>query len=793
MDKDTSVNANSNVGLHSKGSQIAVDKDSNAQGTKNKPGSINQESSLLANAPILRSILKKAVRNVPGKDKNTSMSSVSTKVSGFKDKNACDIPTCDANELHSVGQQGDVDEVPLVGGIAAKVKNLDGTIFGSDGKVLKQSRMVHFADQVEVLPTEQHKDVVAGNGMSSGVGKAGRGTPTQVAQAATNSQGLNSNSSQPLVDNVGSGNINGEGMSIIDKLEEASTSSDGGSHDRVEGSSVIDIAMREFKDCVEEIEVFDVNRSGLQFTWNQKPRGTDGKLKKIDRIMANLACTDGFVGAHAIFQPYRISDHSPAILTIPTSYKFTPRPFKFYNILVQNSQFKRTVKESWDMDVSGFHMYKVVSKLKALKKPLRKLLYNEGNIHDKVVKLRHELDTKVNVNKVDVDGLGARMARLNKNERAAATSEATKPRQPIKGILKKPNSDSNKNKQGATVSSGVTQHDNHVMAASGSNQHALESDPMMYSSRIEKVHTEEVETHPNVLDEGNGKGPAGENVSMQTKKATKNNAPHSTNVMAGNGSNLNATGSSGATTTGASRDSTLKPVSTPKEGFEDPVFGTYFHSHTKDASNVGMGFVPTFTTNSVDVNVEYPSLPTGDGVRVSTNAGRFVLKSTTPSSNESSQEQTAAKDATSGSNDMVQSVDVNLPPKSYVGATTGTQSAPNRGKSNFRDLKKSVGAVEANSNSNASEISQPSQPTPTVTPPNGTNSNNQPTTKVPSPKLAANVTTSNPFDSLAVVDDGDGNIVLGNEEDEVVNVFDESGNLFDQTGARTPALNVPDV
>ncbi|PWA84135.1 RNA-directed DNA polymerase, eukaryota, Reverse transcriptase zinc-binding domain protein [Artemisia annua] len=163
--------------------------------------------------------------------------------------------------------------------------------------------------------------------------------------------------------------------------------------DRVEGTSVIDIAMREFKECVEEIEVFDVNRSGLQFTWNQKPRGTDGKLKKIDRIMANLACMDGFVGVHAIFQPYRISDHAPAILTIPTSHKFTPRPFKFYNILVQNSQFKVKVKESWEMDVSGFHMYKVVSKLKSLKKPLRKLLYNEGNIHDKVVKLRHELDT----------------------------------------------------------------------------------------------------------------------------------------------------------------------------------------------------------------------------------------------------------------------------------------------------------------------------------------------------------------------------------------------------------------
>ncbi|PWA86470.1 RNA-directed DNA polymerase, eukaryota, Reverse transcriptase zinc-binding domain protein [Artemisia annua] len=45
--------------------------------------------------------------------------------------------------------------------------------------------------------------------------------------------------------------------------------------DKLEGSSVIDIAMREFKECVDEIEVSDVNRSGLQFTWNQKPKGMD--------------------------------------------------------------------------------------------------------------------------------------------------------------------------------------------------------------------------------------------------------------------------------------------------------------------------------------------------------------------------------------------------------------------------------------------------------------------------------------------------------------------------------------
>ncbi|GKA53828.1 hypothetical protein Tco_0747143 [Tanacetum coccineum] len=115
--------------------------------------------------------------------------------------------------------------------------------------------------------------------------------------------------------------------------------------DSTAGSSWVDISMHEFKDCVEEIEVIDVARSGLRFTWNQKPRGADGILKKIDRVMSNLEFNDVFVGAHAIFQPYRISDHAPAILKIPLSFKNEQRPFKFTNILVHNTRFKELVQE----------------------------------------------------------------------------------------------------------------------------------------------------------------------------------------------------------------------------------------------------------------------------------------------------------------------------------------------------------------------------------------------------------------------------------------------------------------
>ncbi|GJU18478.1 hypothetical protein Tco_1146444 [Tanacetum coccineum] len=107
-----------------------------------------------------------------------------------------------------------------------------------------------------------------------------------------------------------------------------------------------DIAMREFKEFVQRIKVMDVNATGLPFTWNQKPKGSKGILKKIDRIMCNHPFLDNFLGSFAIFQPYRIFDHSPCVLRIP----------------------------------------------KGLKTPLRKLLHDQGNLHDRVNRLHVELD-----------------------------------------------------------------------------------------------------------------------------------------------------------------------------------------------------------------------------------------------------------------------------------------------------------------------------------------------------------------------------------------------------------------
>lgn len=198
MARDNDINTNKNKGV-----QQSAALDSNKQRASNKGTSSDQGNSLLANAPILSSVLKKAVRNVPSKNKSTSVSNDKNDKNGagLNDKNAS------VNEVHSDGQLGDDEEVPLVGGIAAKVKNLDGKIIGKEDKEEKQGRTVHFADQVEVSHTEQHRDVEVGHGMSSGVDEAAHGSIMQAAQASNNSQ-PKSNANQPLVDNVGCVNNN---------------------------------------------------------------------------------------------------------------------------------------------------------------------------------------------------------------------------------------------------------------------------------------------------------------------------------------------------------------------------------------------------------------------------------------------------------------------------------------------------------------------------------------------------------------------------------------------------------
>ncbi|GKC13183.1 hypothetical protein Tco_1009965, partial [Tanacetum coccineum] len=145
----------------------------------------------------------------------------------------------------------------------------------------------------------------------------------------------------------------------------------------------------------------EVNEDGFIPVTNRKSKGKGStqnqnknmgfKVKKLDRIMGNLDFVDNFPVAYDVFQPYRISDHAPAVLKMPSLTMQKPKPFKFFNFLIHKSNFIEVIKLLWQSNLEGYNMLKVVSNLKSLKKPLRKLLHDQGNLYERVNKLRIEL------------------------------------------------------------------------------------------------------------------------------------------------------------------------------------------------------------------------------------------------------------------------------------------------------------------------------------------------------------------------------------------------------------------
>ncbi|GJZ86040.1 RNA-directed DNA polymerase, eukaryota, reverse transcriptase zinc-binding domain protein [Tanacetum coccineum] len=73
------------------------------------------------------------------------------------------------------------------------------------------------------------------------------------------------------------------------------------------------------------------------------------------------------------------------------AFSWTRRAFRFNNYVVNKEEFIPTVKEVWKKEVQGHHMYRVVQKLKAIKYPMRKLNWKNGNLAEKVELCRGKL------------------------------------------------------------------------------------------------------------------------------------------------------------------------------------------------------------------------------------------------------------------------------------------------------------------------------------------------------------------------------------------------------------------
>nr|GEY39142.1 ribonuclease H-like domain-containing protein [Tanacetum cinerariifolium] len=113
--------------------------------------------------------------------------------------------------------------------------------------------------------------------------------------------------------------------------------------------------MKEFVECIEDMEMEDINMCGMFYTWIQRMRNLKlGILKKLDRVIGNSKFISYFPTSFANFMPYLSSDHCPVILDMLDVAMFRPKSFRFMNFLADKSKSKEVVK------IIGILMLKVV-------------------------------------------------------------------------------------------------------------------------------------------------------------------------------------------------------------------------------------------------------------------------------------------------------------------------------------------------------------------------------------------------------------------------------------------------
>nr|GEW62614.1 hypothetical protein [Tanacetum cinerariifolium] len=143
------------------------------------------------------------------------------------------------------------------------------------------------------------------------------------------------------------------------------------------GSSNINIAMREFSECVEAIEVGDVNSTGLHFTWNQKPKVEMG----LDDVVSNN---------QSVFVLGRcISDNILITQELMHNYHLNRGP--------PRCAFKVDIQKAYDTDcknlVKGFKSGLVIGRTRAYRLPVDSNLcyrYGYANAWFSLVSWRYE-------------------------------------------------------------------------------------------------------------------------------------------------------------------------------------------------------------------------------------------------------------------------------------------------------------------------------------------------------------------------------------------------------------------
>ncbi|KAL0293315.1 UNVERIFIED_CONTAM: LINE-1 reverse transcriptase [Sesamum radiatum] len=147
---------------------------------------------------------------------------------------------------------------------------------------------------------------------------------------------------------------------------------------------------------------------------NRSPGPTKRIWRRLDRVLYSKEWAEIFNITRVAHLPRRLSDHHPLCIEASKSDNKKPSSFRFQNMWLHHHSFLQTVKQSWELPIEGYGMYKLQQKLYRTKELLKK--WNReifGNVFSTAQQAKQEA-TEAEKN-FDRDPSEANLIALNKS------------------------------------------------------------------------------------------------------------------------------------------------------------------------------------------------------------------------------------------------------------------------------------------------------------------------------------------------------------------------------------------
>ena len=131
--------------------------------------------------------------------------------------------------------------------------------------------------------------------------------------------------------------------------------------------------MQAFRDVLDTCGFLDLGFTGPEFTWNGNRHGYV-IWERWDRGVANYDWMARFLTVIIRHLHCVASNHRPILLVFDPNGEATRwkhKPFRFEEMWLAEKECGATVKRAWEIQPSGNHMYRVVTKIKKCKKLLK--------------------------------------------------------------------------------------------------------------------------------------------------------------------------------------------------------------------------------------------------------------------------------------------------------------------------------------------------------------------------------------------------------------------------------------